>query len=240
MNYLQEIISFERWLETNHLPKEAQLLWYRLMYTFNKAGWCEWVTVDNQRLMGLIGVNREKTFIDIRAKLIEEKLISYIKGKKNSPSKYKLNSVSNKLTFKYEVQTEVQTEDIYKHKQNNITPIGVIPRQINYKNIVDMYNSICVSLPKVKLLTDSRKDKIKVRYRQLGSDDKFREVFVIVESSDFLKGNNKNNWKASFDWLIENDKNMVKVLEGNYDKYTVDKSGDGYSYNAFDEYNLKG
>jgi hypothetical protein len=45
--------------------------------------------------------------------------------------------------------------------------------------------------------------------------DDFRTVFENAEKSSFLKGRNDRNWSANFDWLIA-DKNMAKVLEGNY------------------------
>jgi hypothetical protein len=109
MNYLLEIISFEQWLETNYLPNDAQLLWYRLMYLDNKAGGCEWVSVDNLRLMGMIGVRREATFILLRDKLLEAGLIEYVKGKKRQPGQYRMISVSGKLTFKNVNQNEVQS-----------------------------------------------------------------------------------------------------------------------------------
>lgn len=51
----------------------------------------------------------------------------------------------------------------------------------------------------------------------------FRELFTKAEQSDFLKGNNKSNWKANFDWLL-NQKNMIKVLEGNYDNNASKKN----------------
>ena len=38
-----------------------------------------------------------------------------------------------------------------------------------------------------------------------------------MQESKFLKGESKRGWKASFDWVFENDKNWVKVWEGNYD-----------------------
>ena len=44
----------------------------------------------------------------------------------------------------------------------------------------------------------------------------FQRVFEKAESSDFLKGKNKRDWSATFDWLIC-DSNMAKVLDGNYD-----------------------
>lgn len=116
MNYIAEVNAFERWLETNYLPSLAQLLWYKLIMLCNKAGWCEWVTVDNQRLMALIQLKREATFIELRNKLIDAGLIEYRKGKKGSPNQYKINTFNLKVQTEVEtvVQTEVQTVDIDK------------------------------------------------------------------------------------------------------------------------------
>ncbi len=90
MSYIDLINAFERWLETNYLPSSAQLLWYKLIALFNKAGWSEWVTVDNQRLMAKLNLKREATFVTYRDKLIECGFFEYQKGKKGSPNKYKI------------------------------------------------------------------------------------------------------------------------------------------------------
>lgn len=84
-----------------------------------------------------------------------------------------------------------------------------------YKEIVDLYNSICISFPKVKSLSDARKRAIGARLKTYSVDD-FKTLFEKAELSDFLKGNNARNWSANFDWLIA-DTNMAKVLDGNYD-----------------------
>lgn len=94
MTYIELINAFEKWLETNYLPSSAQLLWYKLIALFNKAGWSEWITVDNYRLMALLDIKREATFISYRDKLIETKLFEYQKGKKGSPNKYKICTVN--------------------------------------------------------------------------------------------------------------------------------------------------
>lgn len=110
MNYIAELNAFDRWLETNYLPALSELLWRKMVALFNRCGWAEWISVDNQRLMGLIQVKREATFIDYRNKLVESGLIEYQKGKKGSPNRYKLISLSegkNNNTFISEVQTEV-------------------------------------------------------------------------------------------------------------------------------------
>lgn len=113
MNYIAELNAFDRWLETNYLPALSELLWRKMIALFNRCGWAEWISVDNQRLMGLIQVKREATFIDYRNKLVEAGLIEYQKGKKGSPNRYKLISLSegkNNNTFTDEVQTVVNTE----------------------------------------------------------------------------------------------------------------------------------
>jgi hypothetical protein len=84
-----------------------------------------------------------------------------------------------------------------------------------YIHIKDMYNGICVSFPRLTVLSDKRKKAIKARLNTY-SVEQIREVFTKAESSDFLKGKNNRNWQANFDWLI-NDTNMAKVLDGNYD-----------------------
>ena len=84
--------------------------------------------------------------------------------------------------------------------------------------IVDMYNSICVSYPKIRTLSEARKKAIRARKR-IHSLDEFRTVFEKAEASDFLKGANNRNWSATFDWMIK-DSNFTKILEGNYDNKT--------------------
>jgi len=90
-----------------------------------------------------------------------------------------------------------------------------IDTRVNYQRIADMYNETCVSFPKLRTLSDSRKKAIKARLRTYSEED-FKTLFEKAEASDFLKGNNNRNWSADFDWLLK-DSNMPKVLEGKYD-----------------------
>ena len=85
---------------------------------------------------------------------------------------------------------------------------------VSCQQIVDLYNSICVSFPSVRSLSDARRKAIKARLNKYTLDD-FKTVFENAEASSFLKGNNDRNWSANFDWLIK-DSNIAKVLEGNY------------------------
>jgi hypothetical protein len=86
--------------------------------------------------------------------------------------------------------------------------------KISCQQIVDLFHSICISYPKIRSLSDARKKAINARLKAYSLEE-FETVFRNAEESSFLKGSNDRNWSANFDWLIA-DKNMAKVLEGNY------------------------
>ena len=88
-------------------------------------------------------------------------------------------------------------------------------RKIDYVHIKDMYNDICISFPRLTVLSDKRKQAIKARLNTY-TLEQFKELFEKAEASSFLKGSNNRNWQANFDWLIK-DSNFAKVLDGNYD-----------------------
>lgn len=80
--------------------------------------------------------------------------------------------------------------------------------------LVDMYNSICIKLPKVRALTDKRKSSVEKLYKKYDLDT-FKKVFEIANDSSFLTGDNDRSWKADFDWLLQEEK-FIRVLEGKY------------------------
>ena len=86
--------------------------------------------------------------------------------------------------------------------------------RINYKEVVETVNTICVSYPKVKSLSEARKKAIQARLRTYSMDD-LKRAFEAMEQSEFLKGNNSSDWSANFDWVMK-DRNLAKVLDGNY------------------------
>ena len=101
------------------------------------------------------------------------------------------------------------------------TEEGVRKERVPYDRIRDLWNETCKGFNNVHTLSKSRKAKIGVRVTEMGGVEKAMEtiekLFRKVSESKFLNGDNDRSWKASFDWLFENDKNWVKVMEGNYD-----------------------
>jgi len=96
--------------------------------------------------------------------------------------------------------------------------------RVPYEDVKELWNGICVSYPKLVAITDKRKVSLRCRWEQLQELGKFEEAFRKLEASDFCKGKNDRSWKASFDWIIANQTNIVKVLEGKYDNNSISYS----------------
>lgn len=86
--------------------------------------------------------------------------------------------------------------------------------RVNYQQIADMYNATCEAFPRLTALSEKRKKAIKARLRKYSVDD-IQRAFEMAQESDFLKGTNRRNWSATFDWIMC-DSNMAKILDGNY------------------------
>lgn len=132
----------------------------------------------------------------------------------------KQKAISCKYSCKTNSKTNVSEADKERDKEGYKEERDI--KRINYQEIVDMYHSICLSYPRIKSLSESRKKAIKARLKQYTIDD-IREVFQKAEASDFMKGKNDTNWSANFDWMMK-DANMAKILDGNYDNRGQKKS----------------
>ncbi|MGL5328355.1 MAG: hypothetical protein ACRDD7_03730 [Peptostreptococcaceae bacterium] len=90
----------------------------------------------------------------------------------------------------------------------------------SYSQITEKYNATCTNMRKVIKLSDKRKKLINARLK----DSSLEEIFQVIELSskcEFLNGNNNRNWKANFDWIM-NENNFVNILEGKY--YTAENT----------------
>ena len=144
---------------------------------------------------------------------------------KNYDAYQTVNKVANNQLTGNQQATNRQLTTIEEGKQErkeeyNKSPKGDYesrtPESSIYATIRELYNSVCGSYPRLVKMSDARKKAISARLKTGYTLDDFQTLFEKAEASDFLKGANKRNWSATFDWLIC-DSNMAKVLDGNYD-----------------------
>lgn len=107
---------------------------------------------------------------------------------------------------------QIKEKKVKENKKNNNTCIK--KDEAPYQEIMDMYNSICETMPKIKGLSDKRKHTINARWKEHEELSFFEELFKMAEQSDFLSGRS-GKWEANFDWLMK-ESNCIKVVEGNY------------------------
>lgn len=142
-----------------------------------------------------------------RAKIVLDK-------RRKAKEKYEKDSKIDKKEVSDAETTQETTSETLQSKVKKRKGKEII--NIPYNDIQNIFSEICISFPKLTILNDKRKNLIKGRYISYGID-KIKEVFIIAENSDFLKGKNNQSWKANFDWIM-NDTNFAKIADGNYSK----------------------
>ena len=148
----------------------------------------------------------------------------------------KLLQSNAKVTGRNALETDCNTE-LEKEKREDIENREDIDREVREdtnnvekcKEIINLFNAICLTLLPVKHITESRIRKIFLIQQQYGNDFDFESLFKRVEKSDFLTGRN-GKWytagekKANFDWIMKLD-NIKKILSGLYDNKESNNNG---------------
>ena len=162
--------------------------------------------------------------------------------KNQSEAKKANTNTNNKNKNKTNTNTNTNTNTISSYEEINMSPDGdtstaplltsSADASAPYRDIVDLYHTICTSYPVLRTISKKRKQMMDERWAEYeGNLDTFRELFTIAEESPFLKGKNDRGWSADFNWLLDGE-NMPKVLEGNY---SAKKSGGSFDTDEFFE-----
>ena len=103
----------------------------------------------------------------------------------------------------------------FEAKEGSRNRKGPTPGEI--RSFFDMWNAEALHLPEARELNESRKRKIRIRLRERSLEE-WGNTFKRMNDSPFLRGESGNGtFRADLDWIIANEGNAVKVLEGRYD-----------------------
>lgn len=159
----------------------------------------------------------------IKRSVTELRSLGYIKTKRKGNPCKTLYSIQwsnliaqNELTSKLKMtqQDSSKWSNKISNKQSSNKSINKeIYKETEIEEIYNSFSQICISLPKPKKLTDTRKKAIRSRLKEYGKET-IIEVFQKTNNSDFLSGRN-SEWIASFDWIMK-PANFVKILEDTY------------------------
>jgi uncharacterized protein YdaU (DUF1376 family) len=125
-----------------------------------------------------------------------------------------LNPNTNiKLNIKKQSQT---THDDYSSHGVDDNPLLPISNQ-TASEVVEQWNRYAEKqgIPRIKGLSAGRRTKLAERMTEKEFD--LSRIIETLKEADFATGAMTSGWKATFDWVIENDTNYLKILEGNFD-----------------------
>ena len=121
---------------------------------------------------------------------------------------------------------QVTTNNNERMKINNKENTDILSIQ----DFVPIWNNMAQkhNLAQIRLTPGREKhisDKIRVRIK---ADPNFilnyKECIDKIPQCPFLLGDNERDWRIDFDWLIKNNENYLKILDGNYDESKSMKS----------------
>lgn len=113
-----------------------------------------------------------------------------------------------------ESTTERQQKDNRRYTNKNVKNVKNVKKEV-LSPLQSLWNHHCNNLHKVLRTSKDRQSKERLRLNERHIDE-WPEIFTMINNSKFCCGGNDQTWKASYDWIIKNDQNYVKVLEGNY------------------------
>jgi hypothetical protein len=143
--------------------------------------------------------------------------------------KYPIDTVSiPHPDWKAEEQEQEQEQNKEKRE-----PDGSPKKKPRVSLLADLWNEIVTNLPKVAAMNPDRRSKEALRLKQKSDLEFWRVVFTKINQSNFCRGlsptgsSKERPWQATFDWIISNDTNCLKVFEGNYDNRDSTDQGNG-------------
>ena len=208
----ENYITIQGWMRNELNLKGNNLLVYAVIYGFSQDGNNEF-TGSLQYLADWCGATKQGVQKNLK-NLLEQGLIKKREFEKNglkfcAYSCIPYNSVVRGIQLSC-------TNNIANKQDNKL----FISKDINnsenpsVQHFLDTYHKYCTELPKVRRLTDKRKNAI-LKMRNKFTWDEIIQVFQNVKESDFLNGRNDRGWKADLDFILREDK-FVAILEGKY------------------------
>lgn len=111
------------------------------------------------------------------------------------------------------IKDEIKEKEFITSSGEDVCPTGVGRGDI--KTIIEAWNSLNLNPIRDIKPNTTRRQLLNGRLSNYSLSDVLQAI-ENVRCSEFLNGQNKNGWTATFDWFVK-PTNFQKVLDGNYD-----------------------
>lgn len=175
------------------------------------------------------GTSAKRRCVDAQRKANERAIVRVQCGQDED----KIEKVSDDYGRNSELEEEREIERIQDTSAGAEVPASAMPSRVApcpTDAIVSMYHDKLPMLPRVEVVSESRRRAVSARWREVISDPQIRKsavpktaamewfdwYFEHASKSNFLTGRAKD-WRADFDFLMTPSK-FAKVVEGHYHK----------------------
>lgn len=161
------------------------------------------------KLTGLTQTSQEKsTGMENESSVVDRNKSSKVDRNQNESSKVDRNE-SN-------IDSTVKSQLTHKEEEEEAPLTG--------EALVEYWNSKG-NLPTIRKFTHQRQLKLKARMKERLFTENWKGIIDRVSASPFCTGQKGRGWKADVGWILDNDTNYVKVLEGKYED-SIPQSGE--------------
>lgn len=130
-------------------------------------------------------------------------------------------------------QINTNKEENKQNTNNQLSLIKTDESVFTSEQLFDLYKTICIHFPQPRKLTDSRRKKALKRLNEKPKKEFWEKVFQNAEKSLFIR---KKSSFFCFDWVLENDRNSLKVYEGNYNKEEINETEENLKQATVNKY----
>ena len=107
----------------------------------------------------------------------------------------------------------------YNHHRDIVevdSPEPSQPNLLTVEYVVEGWNLLCGGkylMPRKRSVPESLKRKVRLRLKEHPDQAFWETVFNFCVATPFWRGDNERGWAVTFEWLMTNDTNCVKVYE---------------------------
>lgn len=185
----------------------------------------------NKAISELLSCNKflEFTNGDTKSYLFIPNMVKYQRIDRPSDSKYPCHPEFEAIVKRILGEDSPITQRVLSNASGRALPEVKLSKDklIEVNTNTTTWNSL---MPwKVQTLNDERKRHLSARLEEEGFD--MEKICQKILASDFLMGKKTSekhpNFRADFDWVIGNNMNYIKILEGKYDNRPSKRRSDG-------------
>src|SRR6185312_7315007 len=105
--------------------------------------------------------------------------------------------------FRNDAETPPETETEAETEEPPVSPPA--GDKVTVQDVVEGWNELAqqCDLPVIRKLTDARRRRLHVRLREYPGEDDWKRAFKHIHDTPFLRGENRDGWRADFDFLLQ-------------------------------------